>query len=164
MIKKISFLFFALLLFVPPVVSAKGGDDPLRSAKLPNGNWTWKSPDKDEPEAKTMYVKKTGEAVSIRINNYIVPISSAKFLESVREQIMLKPDYAGAEVQLVKDREVAGKTWDVFGIKRKDEINQEIWGRKVDGGGVFMVIYTGAGTYYTEYYSDFMTFIRDHSK
>ncbi len=136
---------------------------PVKDAKLPNDNWVWKKPEKDEPSARTMYVKKTGEAVSIRIDTYEVPVSSKSFLDSVREKIMAKPDYAGAEIQLVTTKQVAGKVWDLFYIKRKDEINQEIWGRKTDPNTVFMIIYTGAGTYYQQYYNDFMDFMKQAS-
>ena len=157
-------VILTLSLSVLDVSWAKSPGSAVENAQLPNGNWTWKKPDPEEPGAKTMFVKKTGEAVSIRINNYEVPISAQRFLESVREKIMAKPDYAGAEVQLVSSREVNGKTWNVFGIRRKDEINQEIWGRKIDGEAVFMVIFTGAGTYYDQYHSDLMSFLKASSR
>lgn len=159
-------LFVLTCLLLPSVPDSAFAlqSDAVKNAKLPNGNWVWKAADPDEPDAKTMYVKKTGEAVSIRINSYDVPISAQRFLESVREKIMAKPDYAGAQVDLVNSKDVNGKTWSVFAIKRKDEINQEIWGRKMGGEAVFMVIFTGAGSYYNDYHGDLMEFIQANSK
>jgi hypothetical protein len=69
-------------------------------------------------------------------------------------KIIEKPDYKGAEVQSIQSEKVKGKTWENFTIKRKDEINQQIWGIKVGSDVVVMVIYTGAGDYYKEYYND----------
>ena len=131
----------------------------VTNAQLPSDGWTWKAADKEEPDARTMYVKKVGEQVSLRIQTYDVPITSAGFLEAVREQIMKKPDYQGANITTVGPMDFSGKSWDVFTIKRKDEINQQILGRKIDSDTVFMVIYTGAGSYYDTYYNDFKSFI-----
>jgi len=146
-------VLMALLFAIPS--KARADADPVSKISLPNDGWTWKASDAGEPNAKTMYVKKTGEAVSVRLNTFDVPISSNLFLTSVREKIMEKPDYAGAEVQMPVPKPMGGQTWDVFKIKRKDEINQEIWARKTGPGVVFMIIYTGAGDFYQQYYADF---------
>jgi hypothetical protein len=158
-------LAFTLILFMSQgVLHASPLTKPLENTQLPNTGWTWENPQKDETNTKIMYPKKTGQAVNLRVHTYEVPVTAKSFLEQVRTNIMEKPDYQGAEIRLVTTKEVDGVSWDVFEIKRKDEINQEIWGRKTDSSVVLMLIYTGAGDYFKEYYSDLMTVLKRASK
>lgn len=133
-------------------------DGPLKEVTLPNKNWTFKAPEKEHQ--RILHPIKIGQAVNIRVHTYDVPVSAKAFIEQVREKIIQKPDYKGAEVQLVKTETVNGKSWDIFNIRRKDEINQQIWAIKPSPSVVLMVIYTGAGGYYNEYHNDLMTLIK----
>lgn len=136
----------------------------LEKVTLPNNDWTWAKPEKDANSSRIMYPKKTGQAVNLRIHSYEVPVSAKSFLEQVRTNIISKPDYQGAEVRLLINKTVDGTSWDVFEIKRKDEISQEIWGRKPNNNIVMMIIYTGAGSYFQEYYPQFTSFMTSISK
>lgn len=144
------------------VVQAKGDlDGPLNRVSLPNKSWTFKTPEK--AHQRILHPIKIGQAVNIRVHTYDVPVSAKTFLDQVRVKIIQKPDYKGAEVQLIKPKSVGGKTWSVFNIRRKDEINQQIWGIKASPSVVLMVIYTGAGDYFKEYHSAMMKLIKQLS-
>lgn len=167
--KKVKKLFLApalvavAFLFISnPVMAPKGfaGDlkGPLKKCTEPNKNWTNKAPEK--PNQRILHPTKIGQAVNIRCHTYDVPVSAKAFIEQVRLKIIEKPDYKGAEVQLVEPESIKGKTWDTFNIKRKDEINQKIFAIKTDPNTVLMVIYTGAGGYYNEYYNDLMKMMK----
>ena len=133
-------------------------DAPLKKVTLPSKSWTFKTPEKKHQ--RIIHPIKIGQAVNIRVHTYDVPVSAKAFIEQVRVKIIQKPDYKGAEVQLVKPKDVKGKTWDTFNIRRKDEINQQIWAIKPAPNVVLMVIYTGAGAYYNEYHNDLMTLLK----
>jgi hypothetical protein len=152
--KKIRFLFPVILvvLFLARGTLAGGPnlEGPLKKVKLPNKDWTFKDPEKENQ--RILHPIKIGQAVNIRVHTYEVPVSAKEFLTQVRSKILEKPDYQGAEVQMIQSEQVKGKTWDNFNIKRKDEINQQIWGIKASSDVVVMVIYTGAGDYFKEYY------------
>jgi hypothetical protein len=154
--KKIRLIFpvilFVLILAQGALQAAPDLEKPLKKVKLPNKEWTFKDPDKENQ--RILHPIKVGEAVNIRVHSYDVPVSAKAFLEQVRLKIIEKPDYQGAEVQLLKSETVKGKTWENFNIKRKDEINQQIWGIKFSSDVVVMVIYTGAGDYFKEYYDN----------
>jgi len=135
--------------------------EPLTLCQLPDKKWTWKSPEK--PNQKILHPVETGQAVNVRCHTYDVPISAKAFIDQVRSKIMEKPDYKGAAVGLVGPKKVKGKTWDVFDIKRKDEINQQIWARKPSKNVVLMIIYTGAGSYYNQFHNSFMKLIKGAS-
>jgi len=143
---------------VPSVYAKPDLSGPLKKVKLPSKAWTFKEPEK--PNQRIIHPIKIGQAVNIRIHTYDVPVSAKAFLEQVRVKIIQKADYKGAEVQLIKPEVVKGKTWDTFSIRRKDEINQQIWGIKASPNVVLMVIYTGAGDYFNEYYKDLETLIK----
>ena len=159
------------LILIGGVLASSGGKvlhaspltDPVEKAQLPNSNWTFERKEKTEGPAAIMYVKKTGQAVNLRVHTYDVPIASKAFLDQVRTKIMEKPDYAGAEVRIISSKEAGGKMWDVFYIKRKDDIAQEIWARKTDPNVVMMIIYTGAGGLYNDYYNDFSDWLAKSS-
>jgi len=133
---------------------------PFEKVKLPNAEWTWGKPDKDASTTRIMYPIKTGQAVNLRVHTYDVPVSAQSFLDQVRANLASRDDYKGAEIRLMTTQNVGGTTWDVFEVKRKDEISQEIWGRKTDPNVVLMLIYTGAGTYFKDYYPQFKDFVK----
>ena len=133
-------------------------DGPLKKCNIPNKNWTTKPPEKQNQ--RILHPIKIGQAVNIRCHTYDVPVSAKAFIEQVRLKIIEKPDYQGAEVQLVTPETIKGKTWDTFNIRRKDEINQKIFAIKTDPNVVMMVIYTGAGGYYNEYFNDLMSLMK----
>jgi len=149
----------AMFLFAASV-QASPLTQPIEKMGLPGKGWEYQPPTKKDGSQKIMNPTKTGQAVNVRIHTYDVPISATAFIEEVRLKIMKKPDYKGAEVKLVKTKKVKGKTWNVFGIRRKDEINQEIWARKVGKNIVLMIIYTGAGGYFQDYHGDLMTLVK----
>lgn len=138
--------------------------EPLEKVKLPSSDWTWGKPDKDPNTTRILYPTKTGQAVNVRAHTYEVPVSAKVFLDQVRGNLMSREDYQGAEIRLMTTQVVDGVTWDVFEVKRKDEINQEIWGRKPSSNVVFMIIYTGAGSYFKEYYDQFKGIMSSLSK
>ncbi len=133
-------------------------DGPLSKCVVPNKNWSTKPPEKEHQ--RILHPTKIGQAVNIRCHTYDVPVSAKAFIEQVRLKIIEKPDYQGAEVQLIKPETIKGKTWDTFNIRRKDEINQKIFAIKTDPNVVMMVIYTGAGGYYNEYFNDLMSLMK----
>lgn len=136
---------------------------PISKMTIPNKNWSTKAPTKTDGTQKIMYPTKIGQAVNVRAHTYEVPVSARAFVEQVRAKIIQKPDYEGAEVRLVEPMTVKGKTWDCFSIKRKDEINQKICANKTSKSVVFMIIYTGAGGYYDEYFKDYETLLKKAS-
>lgn len=149
-----AFAVLAVFIFQGNLHADPDLEGPLKKVKLPNKEWTFKEPEKENQ--RILHPVKIGQAVNVRVHTYDVPVSAKAFLEQVRLKIISKPDYEGAEVQLLKSEKVKGKEWDAFNIKRKDEINQQIWGIKTSSDVVLMVIYTGAGDYYQEYHKDLM--------
>jgi hypothetical protein len=136
---------------------------PVEAVALPSSKWVFQPPEQKDGTQKIMYPKETGQAVNVRVHTYDVPVSAKAFIEQVRANIIQKPDYQGAEVRLLESRQVNGESWDVFSIRRTDEINQEIWARKTSTNVVLMIIYTGAGDYYKQYHDDLMTVIKKAS-
>src|SRR5262245_9093560 len=140
----------------------------LRSIKskfsLPNADWVWDSDYKQEGDKLFgMYVEKLGQAVNFRVNHYEVPYTAKDFLEAVRVQLQKKPDYQGADFSPVTTREIKGKTWDLFKVKRKDGIQQELWNRKGETDTVLFVLYTADSAYFDQYYKDFSTLLKQAS-
>lgn len=158
------FLFIFLGVSLSALSHADAAPDlegPLKKCTVPNKKWTTKPPEKENQ--RILHPIKIGQAVNVRCHTYDVPVSAKAFIEQVRLKIIQKPDYKGAEVQLIKPETVKGKTWDTFNIRRKDEINQQIWAIKTSPNVVLMVIYTGAGDYYNEYHGDLMTLLKKMS-
>jgi hypothetical protein len=131
---------------------------------LPNSSWVWDSDYKKEGDKLFgMYVEKLGQSVNFRVNYYEVPYSAKEFLEAVRAQLEKKPDYQGADFSPVTSREISGKKWDLFRVKRKDGIQQELWNRKGETDTVLFVLYTADGDYFDQYYKDFSTLMQQAS-
>ena len=93
-----------------------------------------------------------------------VPIENQNFLDQVRTKAVEDPEVKGAEIGLIRSREIGGKTWNYFILKRKDEINQEFWARKLKPDEVFIVLYTAVGTYYDQYQPEFLKILETASK
>lgn len=165
--KRFNFALTALfpMAFFLMISSAEASSltQPIESMKLPGKGWEYQPPTKKDGTQKIMNPVKTGQAVNVRIHTYGVPISAKAFAEEVRLKISKKPDYEGAQIDLLSTKTVKGKTWDVFSIRRKDEINQEIWARKTSNDVVLMIIYTGAGGYYQQYHNDLMELVKQAS-
>jgi hypothetical protein len=131
---------------------------------LPNSDWVWDSDYKKEGDKLFgMYVEKLGQAVNFRVNYYEVPYSPNEFLEAVRTQLGKKPDYQGADFSPAMNREIRGKKWDLFKVKRKDGIQQELWSRKGESDVILFILYTADGSYFDQYYKDFSTLMQQAS-
>lgn len=161
--KLLALLTISLSLFTLCLTSisyAGSRTEPVAKARIPNKKWVIATPKTQDGTRKVMHPEKTGQAVNIRLHSYEVPVSARAFIDQVRSNILKKPDYTGAEVRLVESKRVKKKDWEMFYIKRKDEISQEIWARKTSDNVVFMVIYTAAGDYFKVYHKDLMTLLK----
>jgi len=157
-----SILFtLALLPFLAQAFSVK---EVATKAKLPSSDWTWDKDYKGSDVLVGMYVIKLGKAVSIRANSYDYPYSPKRYLEGVREKLMEKTEYKGGEFRLPENKIINGKEWAYFKLKRKDEINQELWALRDNTGNILFVIFTTAGDdYFSKYYPDLSNFIQQVS-
>lgn len=141
-------------LFCAPLMAKDSGSDLLKRVKPPSSEW---QVGKDKKWDKEIGIKGKMPAVNIGLRvQKDMPISAGNFLDQVRTKIMGDPGYQGAEITLVSSQKLGNTTWDLFVIKRKDEINQEFWARSFASDQILMVLYTAVGNYYGQYRNDFL--------
>jgi hypothetical protein len=158
--KMLGWALVVALSLLPVAASAFSVKEIQTKVKLPSSNWTWDKEYTATDVLVGMYVTQAGRSVSIRANYYDYPYSPKRYLEGVREKLMEKTEYKGGEFRLPEEKVIGGKTWAYFKLKRKDEINQELWSLKDSSGVVLFIIFTTAGDdYFNKYYPDFSNFI-----
>jgi hypothetical protein len=157
----VSLFIFFFLSVGPKSIQAKGRN-PFYQVKTPDAGWKLRKVSASEIE---VFLKSKPKAVNVGLRIMEgIPIESQNFLDQVRSKGMEDPDAKGAEFGLVRTQEVGGKVWNCFIMKRKDEISQEFWTRKLSSDEVLMVLYTAVGTYYDQYHSEFMKVLEQATK
>jgi len=156
-----SFFLISFLALPMKVLEARAMN-PFSQVKPPNADWKLRKVSDTEIE---VFLKSQPKTVNLGLKIMDgVPVGSQNFLDQVRSKGMEDPDTKGAEFGLVRSQEVGGKTWDYFILKRKDEIDQEFWTRKISADEVLMVLYTAVGAYYDQYHPEFLKVLEQAAK
>lgn len=161
-LRTISFVILTLAYLATPKLFAKDlVSDFLKKVKPPTSEW---KVSKDKKADKEFNVKDKMKAVTVGLKiQPNLPVTAQYFLEQVRSRIMSDPGYQGAEISKINSQEVNGSTWNYFVIQRKDQVNQEFWGRAFTSDQILMVLYTALGNYYPQYHEDFLKVLEQAS-
>jgi hypothetical protein len=163
-LKKAFFIAFSLIFVLAYGCRIVGASEknPFQHLKPPNDEWQLITV---SPSEMTVAVQSKPQAVNVGVRTMGgVPIKSENFLDQVRSKGLEDPEAKGAEFTSVRSQKVGGKEWSYFIIKRKDEVNQEFWARKISDDEVLMVLYTAVGTYFDQYHSGFRKVLEQAAK
>jgi len=153
---------FLLTILSYPAMAKDPSEGLFKQIKAPSSEWKLRKVDQDE---LNLDVKDKPKAINIGlkiIEN--IPISAKTFLDQVRTKGVEDPDTQGAEFSAIETRPMGGLNWEVFVVKRKNEVNQEFWTRSISSDRILMVLYTAVGTYYPQYRPDLMKVLEQAAK
>ena len=154
------FCFFFLGVGANPLEASV--KNPFQAVKPPGADWKLIKVSSSEIQV-ALKSKPKAVNVSLKIMEG-VPVDNEFFLDQVRNKCLEDPEAKGAEFGLVRLQEVGGKRWSYFILKRKDEVNQEFWTRKLSSDQVLMVLYTAVGSYYDQYRGEFLKVLEQAAK
>ena len=162
-LRVLSCLILALTYVAAPKLYAKDlAGELFKRVKPPSSEW---KVEKNKKGDKELIVKEKKKAVTVGLKvQPNLPVTTLYFLEQVRSKLIADPGYQGAEFTIINSQKINGSTWNYFIIKRKDQVNQEFWGRSLTSDQILMVLYTALGSYYPQYQEDFYRVIEQASE